>query len=60
MSSSHDVVVGRATHTLLLDGGAVAAKHELLRGRGEVGKTCDGEVLVVEIRVVPETVIGLM
>jgi hypothetical protein len=34
---------------LVGDGGRRLAKHQLLRGGGEVGQAGDGEVLVVEV-----------
>lgn len=58
VSSSHDVMEG-CPHPLLLDGGAVTTEHELLGGGCELGETSDREVLVVEIGVVAQSVVGL-
>lgn len=52
-------MVGRATHALFLEGGAVGAEDKLLRGRGEVSQAGDGQVLVVEVGVVAEDLVGL-
>jgi hypothetical protein len=49
---------GRA-HALLLQGGAVCSENELLGGAREVRKTGDGEVLVVEVRVIAQDLVGL-
>lgn len=58
VSASHNVM-GAPTHALLLEGGAVGAEDEFLRGRSEVGQACNGQVLVVEVGVVTEPVVGL-
>lgn len=50
---------GDVSHALLLDCGAVGAQDQLLGRRGEVGKACDGQVLVVEVGVVAESLVGL-
>src|SRR4051812_6459252 len=52
-------VVKRLAHPLFPDGWAVAAEHELLRGRSEFGETGDGEILMVEVGVVSDDVVSL-
>ena len=49
----------RAAYSLLLEGRAVAAKDELLGGRCEVRQTGNGQVLVVEVGVFAEDLVGL-
>jgi len=49
----------RGNYPIFLDGGAVGANDELLRGRCEVRQTTDGEVFVIQIRVIVNSVIGL-
>jgi hypothetical protein len=47
------------TDPLLLQRGAVCAEYQLLRGRSEVCKACNGQVFVVEVGVVADDVVGL-
>jgi hypothetical protein len=47
------------TYPLVLDGGAVAAQHQLLRRRRELGQSGNGQVLVVEVGVVVDLLVGL-
>jgi hypothetical protein len=47
------------TYALLLDSGAVTTEDKLLRGGCEVCETGDGQVLVVEVGVVAEDLVGL-
>ena len=49
----------RDAYSLLLEGRAVAAKDELLGGRCEVRQTGNGQVLVVEVGVFAEDLVGL-
>lgn len=51
---------GRGAYTLLLDGGAVPAQDELLGSRCEVWETSNGQILVVEIRVAAQDLVGLV
>lgn len=46
-------------YALFLDGGAVTTKHELLRGRRELGQAGNGQILVVEVGVIAQTLVGL-
>jgi hypothetical protein len=50
---------GGAAHSLFLDGGAVTTKDELLRRRCEVSQAGNGQILVVEVRVLAEDLVGL-
>ena len=47
-------------YPLLFDGGTVGAEDELLRRGGELGEARDGEVLVVEVGVFAEALLGLV
>jgi hypothetical protein len=49
----------RAAYSLLLDGRAVAAEDELLGSSCEVRQTGNGQVLVVEVGVLAEDLVGL-
>ena len=53
------VMVGRATHSLFLDGGAVTTKDKLLGSCCEVRQTDNGQVLVVEVGIIAEDLVGL-
>lgn len=48
------------TYSLLADGWAVAADDELLRGGGEIGQAADGKVLVVQVGVIVDGIVGLI
>lgn len=52
-------MVGRATHSLFLDGGAVTTKNELLGGCCEFWQTGNGQILVVEVGVLAQDLVGL-
>lgn len=47
------------THPLLLEGGAVCTEDQLLRSCRELCQTGNGQVLVIQIRVLAEEVVGL-
>ena len=47
------------THSLVLDGGTIGTKHELLRSGGEVGETSDGEIFMIEVWVFAENLLCL-
>jgi hypothetical protein len=51
--------VGYYAHPLLFESWAVSAQDELLRGGCEVCQTGNGQVLVVEVGVVAEDLVGL-
>jgi hypothetical protein len=59
LSALCHVMVGRATHSLFLDGGAVTAEDKLLGGCCEVWQAGNGQVLVVEVGVLAEDLVGL-
>lgn len=44
-------ILNLEVYPLVLYGGAVGSEDELLRCRGEVGKTGDGQIFVIELRV---------
>lgn len=52
-------MVGDLAYSLLLDGGAVPSQDELLRGRRKVCQTGDWQILVVQVGVIAESVVGL-
>lgn len=60
LSAMCHVMVGRAAHSLFLDGGAVTTKDELLGGCCEVWQASNGQVLVVEVGVLAQDLIGLL
>jgi len=47
------------THSSLPNSRAVLAEDELLRSRGKLWKTSDGEVFVVKIRIASNDLVGL-
>ena len=47
------------THSFLLDGEAVTTENELLRRFCELRQTSDGQVLVVEVRIIAKDIISL-
>lgn len=48
----------RKAHPLLFDGRAVCTENESLSGGGKVCKSCNGQILVVEIGVVSQDMVG--
>lgn len=51
--------VGAETYPFLFDGWAIGSKHKFLSGEGEICKTGDGEIFVVEVGVVSQDIICL-
>lgn len=50
---------GREAYAFLFDGWTIRSKHKFLSGGGEVRKTGNGKILVVEVWVVPQDFICL-
>ena len=48
------------TYPFLSDGGRIRADDEFLRRGGELGQAADGEIFVVEGRVVVDGIVGLL
>jgi hypothetical protein len=59
VSLTRDAVGSWSPYPLVLDGGAVLAKDELLRSGRELWETGDGKILMVEIGVFAEDIVGL-
>lgn len=53
------VMVGRVTHSLFRDGGAVTTKDELLGSCCKVWQAGNGQILVVEVGVLAQDLVGL-